>query len=101
MMKKRLRFLLPFLLGAAYGLALTLLTSRLITGAWRLAAPVAKLLRLEEVQEVALALKEQYEVTVDKRKISMDDIKAFGSYPAEIKLPAGVVAKVTVAVSEA
>lgn len=52
-------------------------------------------------KEVALALKEQYEVTVDKRKISMDDIKAFGSYPAEIKLPAGVVAKVTVAVSEA
>ena len=58
MMKKRLRFLLPFLLGAAYGLVLTLLTSRLITGAWRLAAPVAKLLKFEEVQEVALALQQ-------------------------------------------
>lgn len=56
--EKKLRFLLPFLLGAAYGLVLTLLTSRLITGAWRLAAPVAKLLQFEEVQEVALALQQ-------------------------------------------
>ena len=58
MMKKRLRVLLPFLLGAAYGLVLTLLTSRLITDAWRLAAPVAKLLQFEEVQEVTLALQQ-------------------------------------------
>ena len=51
-------------------------------------------------KEVAEALEKQMKIKVDKRKISMEDIKAFGSYPAEIKLHTGVVAKVTVAVSE-
>ena len=51
-------------------------------------------------KEVADALQKQYGVKVDKRKISMDDIKSFGSYNADIKLPAGVVAKITVKVTE-
>lgn len=51
-------------------------------------------------KEVAEALKAQFGIEVDKRKISMDDIKAFGSYAAEVKLHTGVVAKVTVMVTE-
>ena len=51
-------------------------------------------------KEVADALKAQFDITIDKRKIAMADIKAFGSYEAELKFPQGVVAKVTVAVSE-
>lgn len=51
-------------------------------------------------KEVVEALKMQYGVEVDKRKVSMADIKAFGSYEAEIKLHAGISAKITVVVSE-
>lgn len=51
-------------------------------------------------KEVAEALNKQFNISVDKRKISMDDIKAYGSYTAEIKLYTGVVAQVTVVVSE-
>lgn len=51
-------------------------------------------------KEVAEELKKQYGVDVDKRKIAMADIKAYGSYTAEIKLVQGVVAKITVAVTE-
>ena len=39
-------------------------------------------------------------VDVDKRKITMADIKAFGSYTAEIKLMQGIAAKLTVMVTE-
>ena len=51
-------------------------------------------------KEVAMELDKQFGVKIDKRKISMDDIKAFGSYTAELKLPQGVVATVTVKVTE-
>ena len=51
-------------------------------------------------QEIAEALKKQYQVDVDKRKISMADIKAFGGYKAEIRLLAGVTAQFTVMVVE-
>ena len=51
-------------------------------------------------KEVAEALKNQFHVEVDKRKIAMADIKAFGSYEAEIKLYQGISAKITVMVSE-
>lgn len=51
-------------------------------------------------KEVAQSLKEQYAIEVDKRKISMEDIKMFGSYKAEIKLHVGVAAQVTVVVEE-
>ena len=52
------------------------------------------------VKEVAEALKAQFGIDVDKRKITMEDAKAFGSYPAEIKFPQGVTAKITVSVCE-
>ncbi|MGI6264973.1 MAG: 50S ribosomal protein L9 [Acutalibacteraceae bacterium] len=51
-------------------------------------------------KEVAEELKKQYGVDVDRRKISMADIKAYGRYDAEIKLSQGVTAKVTVTVTE-
>lgn len=51
-------------------------------------------------KEVAEALNKQFNVQVDKRKITMIDIKAYGSYTAEVKLHTGVVANITVVVSE-
>ena len=51
-------------------------------------------------KEVAEQLKAQYGIETDKRKISMDDIKAFGTYEAEIKLYSGIAAKFYVQVSE-
>ena len=52
-------------------------------------------------KEIAEALKAQYQVDVDKRKISIDgEIKAFGSYSCEVKLYAGITAKVYVMVGE-
>jgi large subunit ribosomal protein L9 len=51
-------------------------------------------------KEVAEELKKQFNVVIDKRKISMADIKAFGSYEAELKFNQGVTAKVTVMVCE-
>ena len=51
-------------------------------------------------KEVAEGLKAQFQVEVDKRKISMADVKAFGSYEAEVKLYPGISAKITVMVGE-
>lgn len=53
-------------------------------------------------KEVAAALSEQYHISVDKRKISLSmEIKAFGVYEFDLKLHAGVVAKMRVVVTEA
>ena len=53
-------------------------------------------------QEIADALKAQHGVEIDKRKINLDgDIKAFGTYQFEIKLYAGITAKLSVSVTEA
>ena len=51
-------------------------------------------------KEVAEELGRQFGVTVDKRKIAMNDIKAFGSYTSEIKLLQGITAEITVMVTE-
>ena len=51
-------------------------------------------------KEVAENLKKQYGVDADKRKISMEDVKAYGTYEAEIKLYSGISAKIYVQVSE-
>ncbi|MBQ5840658.1 MAG: 50S ribosomal protein L9 [Clostridia bacterium] len=64
------------------------------------AGSAGKLFGSVTTKEVAQALQEQYGVSVDKRKIAMEDIKAFGSYTAEVKLHTGVVAKITVMVCE-
>lgn len=51
-------------------------------------------------KEVAEALEKQVGVKVDKRKITMNDIKAFGTYTAEVKLYTGVTAEIQVVVAE-
>ncbi len=51
-------------------------------------------------KEVADALEKQVGVKVDKRKITMNDIKAFGTYTAEVKLYTGVTAEIQVVVTE-
>lgn len=53
-------------------------------------------------KEISAELKKQFGLNVDKRKISLDtDIKAFGTYNAEIKLYTGIVAMLKVVVTEA
>ncbi len=51
-------------------------------------------------KEVAESLKAQYKIEVDRRKISMPDIKAHGTYEGEIKLLTGISAKISIVVSE-
>lgn len=51
-------------------------------------------------KEIAEQIKKEYNINVDKRKITVDDIKTFGTYEAEIKLYNGIIAKVKVQVSE-
>lgn len=51
-------------------------------------------------KEVAAEIAKQFSVKVDKRKITMDDIKTFGSYKIEVKLYTNIVAEMTVMVGE-
>lgn len=52
--------------------------------------------------QVAQGIAEQYGCTVDKKKITLKtEIKAFGTYSAEIRLYSGISANVTVEVTEA
>lgn len=51
-------------------------------------------------KEVAAEIEKQFSVKVDKRKITMDDIKNFGSYKIEVKLYTNIVAEMTVMVGE-
>lgn len=52
-------------------------------------------------KEIAAVMKTQLGIDIDKRKITVDDIKAFGTYPATVKLYQGVTAEFSVMVSEA
>ncbi len=52
------------------------------------------------VKEVASEIKNQLSVEVDKRKITMNDIKNFGTYEAEVKLYQNISAKLYVEVGE-
>ena len=51
-------------------------------------------------KEVAAEISKQFAVKVDKRKITMDDIKTFGSFKIEVKLYTNIVAEMTVMVGE-
>ena len=52
-------------------------------------------------QEIAEAIKKQYGVDVDKRKIdTKGDMKAFGTYECEVKLYSGITATVKAVVTE-
>lgn len=51
-------------------------------------------------KEIAECMKKTFKLDIDKRKITVDDIKAYGSYPATVKLYQGVSADFTVKVTE-
>lgn len=52
-------------------------------------------------KEIAAALKEQYDVDLDKRKIELEsDIKSFGTYSATVKIISGVSADIYIIVTE-
>lgn len=52
-------------------------------------------------KDVAAKIKQDLNVDIDKRKIVMEDMKAFGTVQAEVKVYQGITAKVFVQVSEA
>lgn len=52
-------------------------------------------------KDVSAAIKEEMGENIDKRKISMKDIKAFGTTQIEVKVYQGITAKVFVQVVEA
>lgn len=52
-------------------------------------------------KDVAKQIKDDLNIDIDKRKIVMEDMKAFGTVQAEIKVHQGISAKVFVQVSEA
>lgn len=52
-------------------------------------------------KDVAAQIRKDLGVDIDKRKIVMDDIKTFGTVQAEVKVYAGITAKILVQVTEA
>lgn len=52
-------------------------------------------------KDVSAVIKNELNLDVDKRKISMDDVKQFGTYEAEVKVYQGISAKIYVQVTEA
>lgn len=51
-------------------------------------------------KEIAEKIKKDFDINIDKKKISVDDIKSFGTYKANIKLNHGVTAEIYVVVGE-
>ena len=51
-------------------------------------------------KEIAAEIKSKFGVDVDKKKVSVADIKSYGEFTAEVKLYNGIIAKVTVKVVE-
>ena len=70
-------------------LCVTMLTAGLAAKGWA-----------AEAREIAEAIEKQYGVAVDKKKVNAGEIKAFGSYTAEVKLYTGISAKMGVEVGE-
>ena len=51
-------------------------------------------------KEIAAALQAEFGIQVEKRRIDVSEIKAFGSYSATVKVYSGITAKITVVVTE-
>lgn len=51
-------------------------------------------------REIAQMVKSTYNIPVDKRKITVDEIKTFGTFPFKIKLMNGIYAQMKVEVKE-
>ena len=57
--------------------------------------------KLSPFQVDPQAIEQQFGIKIDKKKVSLkSDIKAFGTYSAEIRLYTGIAATVTVEVEE-
>lgn len=52
------------------------------------------------VKEIAEEITKQYKIPVDKKKVTVDEIKTFGTFTAEVKIYSGITAKVYVLVGE-
>ncbi len=59
-----------------------------------------KLFGAVTAKEVAEVIAKTYGVEVDKRKVTLDDIKTYGTFTAEVRLHPGITAKVFVVVGE-
>ena len=57
-------------------------------------------LMAQKKKEEAEEVKKQFGIDVDKRKVNSEDIKAFGTYPAQAKFYQGITADFFVSVSE-
>lgn len=51
-------------------------------------------------KEIAETVKKQFSIDLDKRKITVEDIKTFGTFPAQAKFYQGITADFFVSVSE-
>ena len=51
-------------------------------------------------KDVAAAIAKEFGLSLDKRKVVVEDIKAFGTYPVEVKLYNGISASMYVRVGE-
>lgn len=51
-------------------------------------------------KEIAACVNREFGIDADKRKITVDDIKTFGTFPVSIKLYQGVTAEFSVMVTE-
>ncbi|NLA72743.1 MAG: 50S ribosomal protein L9 [Clostridiales bacterium] len=51
-------------------------------------------------KEIAAEIKNQFEIDVDKRKITVEDIKAFGTYEIDVKIHTKVTASLYITVGE-
>lgn len=51
-------------------------------------------------KDVAAAIAQQFSIELDKRKVVVEDIKAFGTYPVEVKLYNGISAAMFVMIGE-
>lgn len=51
-------------------------------------------------KDVATLISKEYGLTLDKRKVVVEDIKAFGTYPVEVKLYNGISSSMYVMVQE-
>ena len=51
-------------------------------------------------KEISAELKKVFNIDIDKRKITMKDIKSYGEYTAEVKLYNGISASINIKVEE-
>lgn len=51
-------------------------------------------------KDVADAISNEFKIELDKRKVTVEDIKVFGTYPVEVKLYNGISASMYVTVNE-